>query len=147
MTHATARHATLAEINITPLIDVLLVLAIIFLITAPVLARRIDLQLNGSPEGSLTTPPQWLEVQLDGSVRWDGVVLPPAAIGAQMRIAGRANAPLRISARAAWFTRTSPRCWRKRATRASPRSTSRSTRAERRTRRPAFHRAAAIAAR
>ena len=98
MTHATARHATLAEINITPLIDVLLVLAIIFLITAPVLARRIELQVNGDGRSAIVTPPQLVEVQVDGSVRWDGVLLPTDAIAAQMRVAAREHAPLRITA-------------------------------------------------
>ena len=34
-----------AAINITPLVDVLLVLLVIFMVTAPVLARSLDVQL------------------------------------------------------------------------------------------------------
>ena len=35
----------MAEINTTPLVDVMLVLLIIFLITVPVITKTIDLQL------------------------------------------------------------------------------------------------------
>ena len=34
-----------AAINITPLVDVLLVLLVIFMVTAPLLARSLDVQL------------------------------------------------------------------------------------------------------
>jgi len=41
------RHHDMAEINITPMIDVLLVLLILFLVIQPALRRGIDLQLPG----------------------------------------------------------------------------------------------------
>jgi biopolymer transport protein ExbD len=98
MTHARQRHATMAEINITPLVDVMLVLLVIFMITAPVLARQIQLDLNGTPPDGPPPPVQSLEVQADGSVRWDGVLLPADAVAAQMRVAARGEAGLRITA-------------------------------------------------
>ncbi|HET7843825.1 MAG TPA: biopolymer transporter ExbD [Xanthomonadales bacterium] len=100
MTHATARRDSLAEINITPLVDVMLVLLVIFMITAPVLAQRIDLDINGAPDKSPeVTTVQALEVQADGSVRWDGVLLPADAIAAQMRLAARDDTvQLRVTA-------------------------------------------------
>jgi biopolymer transport protein TolR len=45
--------ATLAEINVTPLVDVMLVLLIIFMITAPMLQQGVDVNLPvaiGSPQ-------------------------------------------------------------------------------------------------
>jgi biopolymer transport protein TolR len=45
--------ATLAEINVTPLVDVMLVLLIIFMITAPMLQQGLDVNLpvaTGSPQ-------------------------------------------------------------------------------------------------
>ncbi|GGD50267.1 ExbD/TolR family protein [Pseudoxanthomonas indica] len=42
---ASARPAALAEMNVTPLVDVMLVLLIIFMVTAPLLSRPLDLAL------------------------------------------------------------------------------------------------------
>jgi biopolymer transport protein TolR len=38
-------HAALSEINVTPLVDVMLVLLIIFMVTAPMMNRGIDVDL------------------------------------------------------------------------------------------------------
>lgn len=42
---ATARPSALAEMNVTPLVDVMLVLLIIFMVTAPMLSRPLNLSL------------------------------------------------------------------------------------------------------
>jgi biopolymer transport protein ExbD len=54
------RDRTLAEINITPLIDVMLVLLVIFMIAAPVLTRDIPLTLpqpDTRPKPVVVPPP------------------------------------------------------------------------------------------
>ena len=45
------RPHAMAEINVTPLVDVMLVLLIVFMITAPMLAAglRVDLPRRGQP--------------------------------------------------------------------------------------------------
>jgi biopolymer transport protein TolR len=46
-------HTTLSEINVTPLVDVMLVLLIIFMITAPMLQEGMDVNLpvaTGNPQ-------------------------------------------------------------------------------------------------
>ena len=43
----------LSEINITPLVDVTLVLLIIFMVTTPMLQRGTDIQLPTGAEGSI----------------------------------------------------------------------------------------------
>jgi len=45
----------LAEINVTPLVDVILVLLIIFMITAPMMTRGIDIDLPKAESGSDAT--------------------------------------------------------------------------------------------
>ena len=45
----------MADINVTPLVDVMLVLLIIFMVTAPTLSYPIDVDL---PQKSLNPPPQ-----------------------------------------------------------------------------------------
>ena len=66
---ATARHAR-PEINVTPLIDVLLVLLIIFMVVAPLRPARFRAQVPESPEtvcGKIS--PRTLVVEIDTGLR------------------------------------------------------------------------------
>ena len=45
VTGPSSRRASLAEINVTPLVDVMLVLLIIFMITAPMLQHEVEVNL------------------------------------------------------------------------------------------------------
>jgi biopolymer transport protein TolR len=46
-------HTTLSEINVTPLVDVMLVLLIIFMVTAPMLQQGVDVNLPQEGGGNL----------------------------------------------------------------------------------------------
>lgn len=59
---------SMADINVTPLIDVLLVLLIIFIVTAPAVTARIPLDL---PQKSLNPPPRSLDPPPPISLRVD----------------------------------------------------------------------------
>ncbi|MDZ7870639.1 MAG: biopolymer transporter ExbD [Rheinheimera sp.] len=63
----------ISEINMTPLVDVMLVLLIIFMITVPVLTHSIPLELpQVSHQPSQTKPDTvTLAVTADGSVYWN----------------------------------------------------------------------------
>ncbi|UBB25099.1 biopolymer transporter ExbD [Pseudoxanthomonas japonensis] len=74
---ATARPSALAEMNVTPLVDVMLVLLIIFMVTAPLLSQPLDLSL---PQGRDTPSPDKpsilsLDVAADGTLRLDDRLL------------------------------------------------------------------------
>jgi biopolymer transport protein TolR len=49
---------TLSEINVTPLVDVMLVLLIIFMVTAPMLQQGFDVKLPQEREGGNLDPSQ-----------------------------------------------------------------------------------------
>lgn len=68
-----ASRRELAEINITPLVDVMLVLLVIFIVTAPLLSRPIDTILPQSVPGERTEPPNdlVLKVGLGGTYTLD----------------------------------------------------------------------------
>jgi biopolymer transport protein ExbD len=68
-----------SEINVTPLVDVILVLLIIFMITAPLLLSGIQVQIPASQAGSLPAQPaQPLVITIDkrGQIFMDQQPLP-----------------------------------------------------------------------
>ncbi len=68
--------APMSEINVTPLVDVMLVLLIIFMITAPLMAHKIKVEL---PQANLDkredalppAPPITVTVTEDGKLYWN----------------------------------------------------------------------------
>ena len=58
-------NAPMSEINMTPLIDVMLVLVVIFIITAPLLASSVRLDLPRTDAATPTEAPQALTLSLD----------------------------------------------------------------------------------
>lgn len=61
-----ARRAPMAEINVTPLVDVMLVLLIIFMITAPLLVAGVPVDLPDSNAGALQSDDTPIQISLDG---------------------------------------------------------------------------------
>jgi biopolymer transport protein TolR len=63
------RRAVMAEINVTPMVDVMLVLLIIFMVAAPLLTTTIDIDLpvaRGGTSLSSNAPPLTLSVKRTG---------------------------------------------------------------------------------
>lgn len=65
------RHAVVAEMNVVPLIDILLVLLIIFMVISPHVPVGLPAVLPQQAESSPATPPDVIVVQVlaDGSLR------------------------------------------------------------------------------
>ena len=57
----------MSEINVTPLVDVMLVLVVIFIITAPLLASSIKLELPKTNAAQISEAPQFVTVVIDKS--------------------------------------------------------------------------------
>ncbi len=81
----------MAEINVTPLVDVMLVLLIIFMITAPLMSHKIKVDLpkataqrNEEPAGTIT-----VALQVSGDLYWNDQPISREAFGAQLRIEAR----------------------------------------------------------
>ncbi|WP_319496596.1 protein TolR [uncultured Cohaesibacter sp.] len=64
------RHRPVAEINVTPMVDVMLVLLIIFMVSAPMMTVGVPLDLPESAANPLSsqTQPLTLSIRKDGSV-------------------------------------------------------------------------------
>ncbi|UHQ20426.1 biopolymer transporter ExbD [Lysobacter sp. KIS68-7] len=81
----------MADINVTPLVDVMLVLLIIFMVTAPTLSYPIDIDL---PQKSLNPPPQVkeppppisLRIDAGGQVYWNEAAQPLSALENLMEV-------------------------------------------------------------
>jgi len=59
------RRAPMAEINVTPMVDVMLVLLIIFMVTAPLLVAGVPVDLPDSNAGALDQQKQPLDISID----------------------------------------------------------------------------------
>jgi len=85
----------MSEINVTPLVDVMLVLLIIFMITAPLMSHRITVDLpTANPKVSDSEPvePMDLAVKPDGTMYLNDAEVTEAELKAQFAVAA-AKAP------------------------------------------------------
>ncbi len=68
----TRKRRLMAEINVVPYIDVMLVLLVIFMVTAPLLTQGIDVQLPQAAADPIVTPqnqePLVLSIDADGDL-------------------------------------------------------------------------------
>lgn len=62
-----ARRTPMAEINVTPMVDVMLVLLIIFMVTAPLLVAGVPVDLPDSKAGALDQEQKPVQISLDPS--------------------------------------------------------------------------------
>jgi len=105
--HGTAgrpRAAPMSEINMTPLIDVMLVLLVIFILTAPLLTHAIRLDLPRESGVSTPDTPSTVTVAIDadGQFYWNDRPAPisESDLNARLRAAGRVSVPPELHVRA-----------------------------------------------
>ena len=79
-----------AEINITPLVDVMLVLLVIFILTAPLTTRKLALT-NAPPCIACTHPaePIRLAIKRTGEVYWNGTAISRSALALNLAASAR----------------------------------------------------------
>ncbi len=93
----------MSDINVTPLVDVMLVLLVIFIITAPLLtsAIRLDLPKAGS-EAAPAAPPAFVMLSLDreGRIFLDDKPVTPEALPAELARTAQQNPDTEVQLRA-----------------------------------------------
>ncbi|MGN2243558.1 ExbD/TolR family protein [Frateuria sp. GZRR33] len=88
----------MADINVTPLVDVMLVLLIIFMITAPMLTHKVKIDLP-QPNPNIVQPenplePIRLKIDRAGALYWNDTPVDELGLKAQMAvIAQQTNQP------------------------------------------------------
>ena len=91
-----SRRTPMAEINVTPMVDVMLVLLIIFMVTAPLLVAGVPVDLPDSKAGALDQEQEPVQISLDpsGAIFIGEAPVPADALGARLAsIAASAREP------------------------------------------------------
>jgi biopolymer transport protein TolR len=94
--------APISDINVTPLVDVMLVLVVIFIITAPLLASSIRLDLPKAEGTQSTDAPRFVTVVLDkaGKVFLNDQPVAPAQLAEQLAAEAQRNPDIEMQLRA-----------------------------------------------
>ncbi len=92
----------MSEINMTPLIDVMLVLLVIFIIAAPLMASSLKLNLPKSDAATPSEAPAFVSVTLDaqGRLQWNQEALDEATFSARAQAAAQKNRDTEVQLRA-----------------------------------------------
>ncbi|MCA1955446.1 ExbD/TolR family protein [Zymomonas sp.] len=87
------RRPLMAEINVTPLVDVMLVLLIIFMVTAPLMVTGVAVNLPDSRAKALESKekPVTITIEADGSIHIDDDVVDMAELPARLQAIHEAN--------------------------------------------------------
>jgi biopolymer transport protein ExbD len=82
------QHSVKAEINVVPLVDVMLVLLVIFIITAPLLTHSVKVDLPKASSNPNITKPDHVElgIKADGSLFWNGGLVTKEALAQRFAI-------------------------------------------------------------
>jgi biopolymer transport protein ExbD len=97
-----AAAASKCDINVVPLIDVLLVLLIIFMVTAPIVARELVVDLPQPGPDDKTSidepPPIRLRIDATGALFWGTDAMPRHALAPTLRVEASRDpqAPLQL---------------------------------------------------
>jgi biopolymer transport protein ExbD len=87
----------MADINVTPLVDVMLVLLIIFMITAPMLTHKVKIDLP-QPNPNVVNPdnppePVRLKIDQSGALYWNDSPVSEDQLKGQLSLIGAMNDP------------------------------------------------------
>ena len=95
------RHRPMGEINVTPFVDVMLVLLIVFMVTAPLLTVGVEVDLPKTKAGAISADaaPLVVSIKSDGSLYLQETVVEPEALIPRLKAISNANPDVRIFVR------------------------------------------------
>ena len=99
--------APMAEINMIPLIDVMLVLLVIFLVTAPLLTHAVKVDLpKASSSPNITKPNNiQLAIKAEGQIYWNGEAVDDSVVVQRFALAAKLDPQTEVHIRAERATR------------------------------------------
>lgn len=96
-----SRHRPMGEINVTPFVDVMLVLLIVFMVTAPLLTVGVPVDLPKTKAGQISadTAPLVVSIQADGQLYLQDNQIEPEMLIPRLSAISDANPDVRIFVR------------------------------------------------
>lgn len=100
-------NAPMSEINTTPLVDVMLVLLVIFIITAPLMTHAVRIDLPKASSQLLNEKPEVVSISIDsaGKIYWNDAPINVNDSKAKLTVASKQNPQPEVHIRADKDTR------------------------------------------
>jgi biopolymer transport protein ExbD len=101
------QNAPMADINVTPMVDVMLVLLVIFIITAPLFTHAIKLDLPSAQSAAAPQKPETISLSIngEGKIFWNNDEINQADLAAKMAQEAQKNPQPELQLRADKSTR------------------------------------------
>ena len=95
------RHRPMGEINVTPFVDVMLVLLIVFMVTAPLLTVGVEVDLPKTKAGAINADaaPLVVSIKADGSLYLQEAKVDDEVLIPRLKAISNANPDVRIFVR------------------------------------------------
>ena len=99
--------APMADINVTPMVDVMLVLLVIFIITAPLFTHAIKLDLPAAQSAPAPAEPSTISLSIngEGAIFWNNDPITQDALNSRLIIAAKQQPQPQLQLRADKGTR------------------------------------------
>ena len=96
-----SRHRPMGEINVTPFVDVMLVLLIVFMVTAPLLTVGVPVDLPKTKAGQISADaaPLVVSIKADGALYLQETAIDAEALIPRLSAVAEANPDVRIFVR------------------------------------------------
>jgi len=100
--HTQSDQEMMSEINVTPLVDVMLVLLVVFIVTAPLLSQSLEVKLpkTAAVQTRMDSKQQVVTIDAEGKIALDSVMLSDEELAQQLAdsAAGKDNFELHVHA-------------------------------------------------